>query len=261
MFASCLPDLLDRRARVTLSVDHRLVAMFARAFPEIEVVTDPDWDGAPFDYHVPLGSLPRWLRPNRASFASPWSLLLPDRRSAAAWAERLGALGPGLRVGLCWRSGVTGGDRHRHYAPLVDYQPLLQMPGVTWESLQYDDAEAELATAEARTGVRLHRWSDLDQRNDLDSVAALLWNLDLVITAPTAGASLAGAVGAETWQVDSGGDWTAFGESRSPWLPAIRLFRRPTEATSWTSTIYQLTEALRERLAIVPDRRATRISE
>jgi hypothetical protein len=140
-------------------------------------------------------------------------------------------------------------ERDRYYADLATWQPILQSTGAAIVNLQYDDAEAELAKAESDFGVKIHRWPSVDLRNDLESVAALIWSLDLVMTAPTAVGSLAGALGIETWQIDPGTDWTAFGEERSPWLPAIRHFRREAGTADWRPLLDMVAGHLRDRVA------------
>jgi hypothetical protein len=248
LFASCVPDLLALGGLVTLAVDPRLVGLLGRAFPEATVVADGDWGRDPFDFQIALGGLPGLLRRSRADFRPSWSLLVPLRAQIVSWQERLRSLGEAPKIGICWRSGLRGGERARYYADLTAWRPLLEVPGVSFVNLQYDECETELSEIEAATGVKVHRWPTVDLRNDLESVAALLWHLDLVITAPTAVSSLAGALGIDTWQLDPGTDWTAFGEARSPWQPAVRLFRRPAGVRDWTSTIQAAVAELRDRV-------------
>jgi hypothetical protein len=156
-----------------------------------------------------------------------------------------------LKVGLCWRSGARHGERSRYYPDLADWRPILAVPETTFVNLQYDDCQAELTAIEAASGVAIRRWSGIDLKNDLESVAALMWHLDVVITAPTAVCSLAGALGTETWQLDPGTDWTAFGEERSPWFPSITLYRRASGVREWTAVIDQVAGALRDRAEAV----------
>jgi Tfp pilus assembly protein PilF len=255
MFASLVPELRSLGARVTLGADRRLVALLARSLPEVRVVADGEWGDESFDCHSPIGGVARWLRPDLASFRAQWSYLVPDRLRSAAWSDRLGALGGTLAVGICWRSGTRGADRARHYAPLEEWRPLFRLPGVTWVNLQYDECEAELVALEQATGARVHRWAGLDLRDDLESVAALIAGLDLVVTAPTAVAALAGAVGTEVLEVDSGIDWTAFGQSRSPWLPAIQVIRRPG-GEPWSAAIREVEQQVSDRLAAARGLRA-----
>ncbi len=233
LFLTCLPDLVEAGAQVTVAVSERLVSLVTRAFPEVRVVAD-DLTTPPageFDWQVGLASLPRWVRRTRGAFPAAEALLAPDPVQVEQWRARLASLGEGRRVGLCWRSGLVTPDRQKQYAPLVAFRSLLETPGITWINLQYDDCEAELTAIESQWGRRIHRWADVDLRNDLESVVGLLANLDAVVTAPTAVSSLAGAVGCPTWQVDSGSDWTVFGGSRSPWFPSIQVAAlRPGEA-------------------------------
>ncbi len=228
LFLTCLPDLIALGAVVTVIVSPRLVSLVGRAFPGANVRAD---DGglpgdAEIDWHLPLGSLPGRLRRSRSAFAGGGAYLTPADDRLAAWRTRLAALPPGRRVGICWRSGVTTAERRRHYPSFADWGPIWRVPGIVWVNLQYDDCDEELAGLETNTGLTVHRWPAEDLRNDLESVAALIAGLDAVVTAPTAVSSLAGAVGARTWQVDSGSDWTALGEARSPWFPSITVIRK-----------------------------------
>lgn len=164
-----------------------------------------------------------------------------------AWRERLEPLGPGLRVGLCWRSGSEAG-RDGLPCPLEAQAAFLAVPGVVWVGLEAADAGAALFTIERTAGCRIHRWDGGDPRDDLERLAALLWHLDLVIAPPSAIGALAGALGVETWQLEPGNDWTALGEARSPWLPAIRMFRRPPGDDAWDDLVTEMTDALTERV-------------
>ena len=135
-------------------------------------------------------------------------------------------------------------ERRRHYAPAEAWTRLIETPGITWVCLQYDECAEELAAWERATGIEVHRWDEEDLKNDLESVVGLIACLDKVITAPTAVSSLAGALGVPTWQVDSGSDWTAAGESANPWFPSIRL-ERLTYGGDWTDVLERVAAAVR----------------
>ena len=246
LLLTCLPDLIALGAVVTVLVSPRLVSLVGRAFPGVNVRAD---DGGlrvegEFDWHLPLGSLPSRLRRNRPAFAGGGAYLKPAGDRLAAWRTRLAELSPGKRVGICWRSGLTTAERRRHYPSVADWGPIWRVPGIVWVNLQYDDCEAELAAVETSTGVTVHRWPSDDLRNDLEGVTALIAGLDAVVTAPTAVSSLAGAVGARTWQVDSGSDWTAFGENRSPWFPSITVMRKGAGERSFSPLLERLAQVL-----------------
>lgn len=250
-FLSCVQDLVGRGAEVALLVSPRLVSLVRRSIAGVRIL--PDEPGAVsatdgFDLQVPMGSLPRWLRSSREAFGSgsPW--MLPDPSQVAKWRRRLATLGPGPRIGLCWRSGLVTPERRRHYPPLEAWGPVLATPAV-WVNLQYDECRDDLDQLERRFGVAIRRWPEEDLRHDLESVAGLLAALDGIVSAPTAVAALGGAVGSPTWQVDSGSDWTALGEDRSPWSSSVRVVRRPVGSKDWEPVMLAVGQALRARIS------------
>ena len=234
LFLTMVPDLIAAGAQVVLVVSLRLVDLVRRAFPTAEVIgSEPGaLDGLVYDWHAPLGSLARWLRRSRKHFLGTGAFLRPLEAQRDKWQVRLSQLSPGRKVGICWRSGLLTAVRSRHYAPWAAWLPVLQTPGITWVNLQYDECDQELAEARSQ-GIAIHRWDGEDLRNDLESVVGLLSVLDGAVTAPTAVSSLAGAVGTPTIQVDSGSDWTAFGEDRSPWLTSLRIARKHDFEQPW----------------------------
>jgi hypothetical protein len=249
MFATCIRELVAAGADVTFAASDRLVSLFDRGLPGVRVIADGEWGDERFDFHVPVGTLPRYLRTKLTGFPAGSRLVVADSAQATRWAATLDKLGQGLRIGICWRSGLVTAERARQYTSLDDWGPLFALSGVQWINLQYDECEAELAAAEKRFGVRIHRWKKENLKDDLESVAGLLWNLDGVITAPTAVCSLAGAAGVRTWQLDVGADWTAHGLTTSPWFPSISLVRRPYGGTDWAGVMADLADRLEALVA------------
>ncbi|PWC90280.1 hypothetical protein TSH100_03055 [Azospirillum sp. TSH100] len=230
MFGTALPDLSARFGpeMLVVEVDPRLTGLVGRALPGVTVraqTADPaDANPGDADAHLPMGSLPRLLRPTLADFPARPSWLAPDAMLLAEWRERLTALGPGLRVGICWGSQNMLGERKASYTALADWAPLLTLPGLLAVTLQYDGREAEIAATEERLGVRIHRWPGTDLKNDLEGVAALIANLDLVVTVASSVGEMAGALGVPVWRFGPAGDWTALGSGVRPWFPSMRLW-------------------------------------
>ncbi|PWC71745.1 tetratricopeptide repeat protein [Azospirillum sp. TSH58] len=230
LFAGCLDELIAQAAAVVVECDRRLVPLFARSFPLAEwrpAPADPEAPCAGVDRHVAMGSLPRWLRPRFDRFPSRPSFLTADPERAARWRERVDALGPGLKVGIAWRSGLMTAERRGAYAPLDAWGPVFALPGVVFVTLQYGDCATEIAEAERRFGVTIHRWGDLDLKDDLEGVAALMTVLDLVITPASSVGELAGALGVPVWRFGPRGDWTALGTGVRPWFPSMALIPAP----------------------------------
>ncbi|WP_042446170.1 tetratricopeptide repeat protein [Azospirillum sp. B510] len=231
MFGTTLPDLAARLGpdRLIIEVDARLAGLVGRALPGVTVRAETA-DPGDADAHLPMGSLPRLLRPALADFPARASWLAPDPALAAAWAERLAALGPGLRVGICWGSQNMLGERKASYTALADWAPLLTLPGLIPVTLQYDGREAEIAAVEAQLDLKIHRWPGTDLKNDLEGVAALISGLDLVVTVASSVGEMAGALGVPVWRFGPPGDWTALGSAARPWFPSMRLWSaRPGE--------------------------------
>ncbi|MEZ5669614.1 MAG: tetratricopeptide repeat-containing glycosyltransferase family protein [Alphaproteobacteria bacterium] len=243
MFAACIPDVIAKAAHVVIECAPKLVPLFRRAFPTATVEAAITWrDDEGFRRHsyswldelpdhqqpsvfCPSGSLPLMLHKAPAALGRDEPLVRSDGRSVAGWRRRLARLGDGPKIGLCWRSSVRNEQRKWLYASLMSYTPLLSLPGATFIDLQYDDSSTERIALEAAHGLRLHRFDDLDMTNDLDRTANLIAALDLVVSAPTAVAQLAGAVGTPAWRVSVGADWSTLGCERYPWFPCVRAFK------------------------------------
>lgn len=216
LFMSCLPDLLVDVPAPVVELDARLHPLFRRSFPGLDLIPRQafrgDDGGVLFDYgrvvrdygitgYIHAGSLPRLYRAERGRPATRAAYLVADPGAVADWRDRLAALGPEPKVGVCWRSIVRSAVRSPHYAPLEAWEPLLAVPGIRFVSLQYDDCRAELDALRRRTGIELWVPEGLDQTDDLDGTAALIAALDAVVSAPTAVCMCAAALGILTLRI------------------------------------------------------------
>ncbi|HYE50512.1 MAG TPA: tetratricopeptide repeat protein, partial [Azospirillaceae bacterium] len=259
LFGGLYGEAIRRAGRVIIEADPRLVPLFRRSFPEA-TVREETGDPADADLHVPAGSLPGLFRRRLSDFPGESGWLKPDPALTERWAARLAALGPGLKVGICWTSGLIALERMGNYTRLSDWDPLLTLPGIVPVNLQYSDCAAEIAAAERRTGVRLAGWPDLDLRGDLDGVAALVASLDLVVSAPTSVGELAGALGVPVWRLGAGRDWTGLGTGARPWFPSMRTFEAGAEGLAGlpARAAHHLAALARPGPAFAPDRPGTR---
>ena len=186
-----------------------------------------------FDLQSPLGSVPLAVRTDLDTIPVGVPYLHVDPAPARAWAERLSAL-PGLKVGLNWH-GNPEAERlaalEARSFPLSKAAPLARIPGVSLVSLQ-KGAGAEQRTRVDFAGAIAQLTDPAYMGSDeiANETAAILIGLDLVITADTALAHLAGALGARVWVVlQAVPDWRWLIErADSPWYPTMRLFRQRT---------------------------------
>lgn len=250
IFASCIPDLRRTGAKVTIGCDQRLAPLWRRSFPETTVIPadSPEAlraavrdDG--YDFHIPSGALPPLFRRDLAAFPSTAAWLCPDMTAVAAWRARLDAIGTGPRVGVLWRGLLATSGRSHHYQTLSELRDVFAVPGIQFIELQYGDTSEERRRAPAFIPERMHRFADLDLRDDFDGVAALMSALDLVIGPNTAAITLAGALGRPVWNLARGFDWLRLGTQGYPWAPSIRCFLAEPQA-DWTLPIREVADAL-----------------
>jgi tetratricopeptide (TPR) repeat protein len=264
MFAEIIPDLIERagpQGKVVVACEHRLVPLFARSFPEAAVGPQLNantgnkrlrlvpWAHAEHrvDFHAPLGSALEFLRPEVASFGRHGAYLKPDPDKVAYWRERLAALGPGLNVGICWRSMMLNTQRRKFYSPLELWAKPLATPGVRAINLQYGDCQAEIEEARERFGIEIVNFPELNLKDDLDGNAALCAALDVAISAPTAAAALAAAAGTETWFLVAATGWPQLGTDHYPWYPKTRVITAEIFG-DWPEIMNRLAGALAERV-------------
>jgi len=101
---------------------------------------------------------------------------------------------------------------------------ILTQPGATFVNLFYGDAEEDLREAEERFGITIHRWADVDLKNDLETTFAMTAALDLLISAPTSSADIAAAVGTDTWSFAPKRSITRLGTDHLPHAPNVRVY-------------------------------------
>lgn len=249
LFAECVPDVVARAKHVIVECDERLVPLFGRSFPGATVRAQTiDGSGAEtiapdFDLHCPAGSVMRLLRPTVESFGREVGYLRADDERTAEFRAWLRTLGPGLKVGVSWRSVLQSAQRSKYYTVLDDWGPIFAVPGVQFVNVQYDECEQELMDAEDEFGMVIHR-PDLDLFRDLDGCAALSTALDLVIAPNTCVSHLAGAVGTRTWQPTIAFCEAFLGTPHYPWLPSLRCYQREWDE-SWTKVIDAMARDLR----------------
>jgi tetratricopeptide (TPR) repeat protein len=236
--------LTTMAARVTVIAQPALVSLF-RSVPGIEVHADIEASG--FDFHVPLMCLPRLLGTTLETIPAEIPYLFAEADKVRHWASRLSDRRSEIKVGLVWAGDSRKHDPdsnatdRRRSLTLSQFAPLARVDGVRLVSLQKGEpAEQALCPLE---GLRIiDMTADLDDFND---TAALVANLDLVITVDTAVAHLAGALGKPVWILSRfDGCWRWLdGREDSPWYPTARLFHQKT-AGHWDDVIERVTLAL-----------------
>jgi tetratricopeptide (TPR) repeat protein len=231
-FCRYVPLLAARGARVILEVPEAL-ANLMQFLPGVSRVLIQGQPEPHFDFYCPLLSLPFALGTRLDSIPADVPYLRAGDGHRHRWETRLGER-RGRRVGLAWSGGFRPSRpelwsaNHRRNLPLASLSAL-KLPGVEFYSLQKGEpAEAELAD------VRDRGWDGPEIRDlsreiqDFADTAALIEQLDLVISVDTAVAHLAGALGKPVWilnRFDTCWRWM-LARSDSPWYPSATLYRQ-----------------------------------
>lgn len=149
-----------------------------------------------------------------------------------------------LKVGIVWATYSSGKTARKRSSPLSHFLELTDIPGIAFYSLQKDPQEPDLLQLQ-QAAACVQNLSHL--LNDFADTAAVIAQLDLVITIDTSVAHLAGALGKQVWVLlpfDPDWRWMLQRED-SPWYPTMRLFRQP-QPGDWHSVFVRVVEALRD---------------
>lgn len=265
MFASCLDGLAEDAAALHLAVAPTLVRLFAHSIPTAQVwpsVSDaahPGEEHQPWravsgaiDAQIPFGTLP--LHRRRQGFPAARAFLSALPEDVAAWAARLARMVPAetarLHAGLVLAAGATRSSdpgvadgEGRSIAPVQ--ASGLAVDGVAWFGL-HERHNCDLFTAIPGLSV-VHCG---DWIHDMADTAALIANLDVVVTVDTSVAHVAAASGAKVLlMLRRHGDWR-WGRDRtdSYWYPDVEIFRQEREG-AWEPVIARVAARLAELAA------------
>jgi hypothetical protein len=235
-FCRYLPLLVEHGGSVVFECHQPLATLMQSLGETIRIVPFGQML-PPFDYHVPLLSLPHLLGSSFETIPASVPYLSSPKERLLFWRSVMPTDNM-LKVGLCW-AGKAYPDPARSCSPSV-LQPFTAVQHVSWISLQMGEGAS----------TQPFPLTDLTMLvQDFADTAGLVAQLDLVITIDTAVAHLAGALGKETWlMVPSAPDWR-WGVDRKncPWYPTMRLFRQQ-HAGRWDDVIKQLSATLVQRL-------------
>jgi hypothetical protein len=200
-----------------------------------------------FDFQVPLLSLPGILKTSLDTIPANVPYLFAKPELIAVWREKLGSSSRKVRVGINWRGGEGTVELRKRDIPLEFFRDLATLPDIQLISLQ-KGAEQELAAARDRMLVMELEGLDTSNGPFMDT-AAVMMNLDLVITSDTSIAHLAGGLGVPVWlALPFVPDWRwLLDRSDSPWYPTMRLIRQK-KAGGWTDVFVEIEEAARTQL-------------
>ena len=246
MFLSILPDLCLDASRVVCQLDHRLMDLFSRCFPDVTFVRSDHLNTIAqmnIDKHIRMGSLGYTYRRELKDFSGiPY--LTPNYERTADWQLRLPSNAGKIKIGISWQGGTEKTNGANRSMTLEQLKPLLDREDCTFVSLQYGEVEADVATFnEGRT----HKLLCFPKRdiNNFEDFAGLIGALDCVISVQNTTVHTCGALGKPCfamlpfrpeWRYGASGD-------SMPWYKSVKLFRQ-THDGKWSDVIEHISEEL-----------------
>lgn len=241
MFASCLPDLMKTN-QVILDTDSRLEGLFARTFPEADVYGDrfkkeSRAADCEFDYQCAIGQLPFYYRKSESSFPGlPY--LKADSERCIQWRALFDTL-KGKKIGVAWRGGLKNTGEKRRSLGIDDLEPILSKEN-TYISLEYKHVDNDILD---KYGLKSYPRATA-KGGDIDDLAALVSQLDLVVTSCTTVVYVAGALGIPCYVlVPSCPGYRYHTKGNFPWYSSVELVRQE-KGQSWR----KVAENVRDRI-------------
>ncbi|MEE8320499.1 MAG: hypothetical protein V3R68_01510 [Gammaproteobacteria bacterium] len=237
----------ERAGQLYIEVPAKIKRLLGGMQEYVELVT-PDNPPSQFDYQIPLLSLPHVMGTDLGSIPDHVPYLHAEADKLSYWKQRLGQ-GKCKNVGIAWQGNTAHKKDHIRSISLHHFGPLLELEGVRFVSLQKGEGEEQIG--QFGFVEQIDSFTDeLDVGNDaFVDTAALIANLDLIITCDTSIVHLAGAMAKPVWLLLShvaDFRWLRDRED-SPWYPGVRLFRQ-REKGNWDEPVQTLKRALQEMI-------------
>jgi tetratricopeptide (TPR) repeat protein len=238
-FARYATLLAHQGARPIIQCTDALKPLLATV-PGVSAVVGRDEPLPLYDAYFPLLSLPRAFETGAETIPSQPSYISVARPLREVARARIDSRGATLSVGLAWAGNKDHSNDRNRSCPLSEFTPLFALHDLSWFSLQHGEASKELGTLAEPRPIELPATTKL-----LDT-AALISELDLIISVDTSIAHLAGALGRRCWLLlPFAPDWRwMLGRDDTPWYPATRLYRQ-SQARDWSSVVSRIAADLR----------------
>ena len=249
IFLSLLPEVKEMCSTLSVYVDPRLQTLCRHAMPEINFVKDiEELQKVECDYHLPLGSVPGLIRNDISDFdRTVKGYLKADPKRVEAIRNELQLEGKTV-IGISWKS-INSLNQLKKSIQLRDMERIFSGLDVVLVNLQYGDVDDEIREFKEATGIDVVQCASVDNREDLDGLAALIEACDLVVSITNVTVHLAGALAKETWVLlhyVSIYFWL-LERTDSIWYPSLSLYRQPT-LDDWDSVYASIRKDLETRL-------------
>lgn len=248
-FSGLIRHIISRGIDVVVECDKRLLPLLHRSFPGTVAVgrTEPPnslLEDPLITHQIPMASIPRVLGLSPDSMPFQNAFMIPDEKLRERLRREYKRDGKSVLVGISFRSGNSqeGGKRS---IGLEHWGPILKVTGTRFVNLQYGECSRQLQEAYNLFGVEILDDKNIDPLRNLESFAAQVATMDLVISVDNSTVHFAGALGTEVWTIlPTVPDWRwGLEGDRTRWYSTMRLFRQQ-ERGNWKPVISRLADEL-----------------
>ena len=237
-------------ASLSVYIDPRLQTLCRQAMPGINFVKDiKELQKVECDYHLPLGSVPGLVRNDISDFdRTVKGYLKADPKRVEAIRNELQLDGK-TTIGISWKS-IKLLNQLKKSIQLRDMERIFSGLDVVLVNLQYGDVDEEIREFKKATGIDVVQCASVDNRDDLDGLAALIEVCDLVVSTSNVTIHMAGALAKETWVMLPRvvvNFWWLVERTDSIWYPSLTLYRQPT-LDDWDSVYVSIRKDLQRKL-------------
>jgi tetratricopeptide (TPR) repeat protein len=249
-----LADMAKDCTVTSLEVSPKMLGLAKRSFPDLDVYgtlhqDQIEWPAKKqINAHAGLFSVHRHYRRRESDYkGEPYLIADPQRR--VQWRALFDSMGPKAKVGIAWSGGVGFTQRTSRRAALEEWVRILRQD-CDLISLEYKDRSADIEAIKRRRKIEIHDFPWATRTDDYDDTAAMVAELDLVITVPTAVVHLAGALGVPTLCMTHSRPnihYCAVGDKIAYYGDTVRLFRREKD-NDWSTSVGEVADALKQFL-------------
>lgn len=233
MYSSCFQDAINDCKEVVIECMPRLKNLFQRSFPDAKVY-GTRWDKEVFwdedhkpEAHIAMASLPKFYRNSDGDFpGTPYLKVDYEMANAVNGIFINGQKKP--KIGIAWTGGSERTRGYLRTRTLEELTPILRQDAI-FVSLEYNDRSEEIEEYYKKRGIRIESYPWLTGVGlDYDLTAALVSQLDLVISVPTTVTQMAGALGVPCWVMVPKYTGWIFARNSYPWASSVITFKNPT---------------------------------
>lgn len=242
-FIRYLPEMKKYTDKILVGCRNELLDIIKPILPEATWVPDKT-SVPPFDYHCPVMSLARIFGTTVETIPDNVPYIHATEEKISKWKPELNP--ETFNIGLVWSGNPRFPENEMRSCPLSEYEIFMDIPGITFYSLQKGSQEKEISELSSRRDNVIDLGNKVE---DFADTAAILSQLDLFISTDTSVPHLAGAMGVRTWLLAAFiPDWRwLLDRSDCPWYPSMKLFRQP-EPDDWKTPVTQIYEELKNEI-------------